>query len=129
MPRRERHLDVSPMGDWKDAAACRDRDPRIFFPEEGDRAGEELALSICAECPVTDVCLEYAAENRIEDGIWGGKLEWERARRRRRPRPATELRVYDPARCPSCQKKAWVVTERRSFRCLGCRITWPRAGG
>ncbi|MBA3983089.1 MAG: WhiB family transcriptional regulator, partial [Acidimicrobiia bacterium] len=35
---------------------------------------------ICATCPVSAPCLEYALDNRIEHGVWGGHSE--RSRRR-----------------------------------------------
>jgi WhiB family transcriptional regulator, redox-sensing transcriptional regulator len=63
---------------WKTEAACRSMDPEIFFPT--DEEGEALALGVCAECPVRELCLEYAIRSRETDGVWGGT----RARERRR---------------------------------------------
>jgi WhiB family redox-sensing transcriptional regulator len=40
----------------------------------------EMARRVCADCPVRDVCLEYALDHHIEHGVWGGASE--RARRR-----------------------------------------------
>ena len=31
-------------------------------------------------CPVTEPCLEYALEHRIDHGVWGGASERERRR-------------------------------------------------
>ncbi len=42
--------------------------------------GVDRARKICATCPVTATCLEYALENRIDHGVWGGCSERERRR-------------------------------------------------
>jgi WhiB family transcriptional regulator, redox-sensing transcriptional regulator len=63
---------------WMDLARCRDVAPQIFFPNDG--AGVEVARRFCAECLVRVQCLEYALENHIQHGVWGGASE--RARRR-----------------------------------------------
>jgi WhiB family redox-sensing transcriptional regulator len=46
----------------------------------------DAARQICAECPVKAECLEYALENRIDHGVWGGCSERERRRIQRRRR-------------------------------------------
>ena len=48
-----------------------------FFPTE--ISGVKRAIAVCAECPVREACLEYALENKIEHGVWGGKSERARA--------------------------------------------------
>jgi WhiB family redox-sensing transcriptional regulator len=57
---------------------CRDVHPAVFFPSDG--VGVEVARKLCAECPVKAPCLEYAIENRIDHGVWGGASERERRR-------------------------------------------------
>jgi WhiB family redox-sensing transcriptional regulator len=42
--------------------------------------GVDRARAICKGCPVTSQCLEYALEERIEHGVWGGCSERERRR-------------------------------------------------
>ena len=32
----------------------------------------QAALETCAVCPVGDVCLQYAIEHKLDEGIWGG---------------------------------------------------------
>jgi WhiB family redox-sensing transcriptional regulator len=71
---------------WRRQAACRDTDTGLFFPESDDDAA--AALSLCAECPVRDACLEFALTTNQADGIWGGTTETERRRIRRRRRAA-----------------------------------------
>ncbi len=52
--------------------------PKFFFPSDG--VGVAKAAQFCAECEVSDLCLEYALERRIEHGVWGGASERERRR-------------------------------------------------
>ena len=42
--------------------------------------GVDKARKICNGCPVTEPCLEYALEHRIDHGVWGGCSERERRR-------------------------------------------------
>lgn len=72
---------------WKAQGACRDVDPRLFFPERGESTRE--AKAVCAGCPVRAECLEYALDQHEHFGIWGGTSERERRRLRpsRPPRP------------------------------------------
>jgi WhiB family transcriptional regulator, redox-sensing transcriptional regulator len=63
---------------WMEMARCRDVDPQVFFPNDGP--GVQSAQRYCAECLVRESCLEYALENHIQHGVWGGASE--RARRR-----------------------------------------------
>src|SRR4051812_36677469 len=75
---------------WMLQARCRGASPTEFFPSDG--LGVESAQHICHGCPVQVECLEYALENRIEHGVWGGASERERRRilRRRRQLSATQ---------------------------------------
>ena len=75
--------------DWMRKGRCRDINPSVFFPSDG--VGVDVARAICADCPVKAPCLEYALENKIDHGVWGGASERERrriARRRRLERAA-----------------------------------------
>jgi WhiB family redox-sensing transcriptional regulator len=47
-------------------------DPDLFFPERGDVLGVARAKAICAACPVTAECLQFALETKEKRGIWGG---------------------------------------------------------
>lgn len=71
---------------WMNFAACRDKDPDIFFPGDGGGIGE--AKRICRTCPAQKACLDYALTHGEDKGIWGGTSERERRRilRRRRLR-------------------------------------------
>jgi WhiB family redox-sensing transcriptional regulator len=82
--------------DWRDAAACRDADPELFFPD-GDlgsaRAQLKTAKLICRGCPVSATCLSWALASGQEAGIWGGLTEDERRGLRRRGLPSTSHRL------------------------------------
>ena len=80
---------------WRDAAACRDTDPDLFFPVGTTGAAVEeieAAKALCWSCPVRAQCLEFALVANQEAGVWGGTSEderrklrsaWVAARRRR----------------------------------------------
>ncbi|MGE5136756.1 MAG: WhiB family transcriptional regulator, partial [Gemmatimonadota bacterium] len=50
-------------------AACRDHDPELWFPRNGDGS---KAIAICATCPEKAPCLKWAIEHHARHGIWGG---------------------------------------------------------
>ena len=59
--------------DWMAGGKCKEVAPDVFFPNDG--MGVLVAQRICAECPVSEACLEYALEEH------GASV----ARRRRTP--------------------------------------------
>ncbi|RZQ60536.1 WhiB family transcriptional regulator [Amycolatopsis suaedae] len=79
---------------WRNRAACRDIDPELFFPltDMGPGARQVAqAKSICAGCPVRAQCLDYALDNGLDHGVFGGTTQRERRvlqRRARQDRPA-----------------------------------------
>ena len=71
---------------WRDQAACRHADARLFFPagRSGGGVGHtKAAQAVCRRCPVQEACLRFALETNQEAGVWGGKDEDERRRLRR----------------------------------------------
>lgn len=62
---------------WRSRAQCLGYNTMDFFPTRG--ADLRAAKKVCAKCPVTEECLEYALVNEIRHGIYGGLSE--RARR------------------------------------------------
>lgn len=56
---------------WMREAACRGKDPDLFFPRQGSnsRAGKR----VCATCTVRPECNQYADATDSE-GIWAGEL-------------------------------------------------------
>jgi WhiB family redox-sensing transcriptional regulator len=66
---------------WRQLAACRGRDPRVFFPARYDLFAREVAKAVCARCPVRAQCLNAALSAPFDVvGVWGGTTESERAR-------------------------------------------------
>lgn len=66
---------------WQDDALCAQTYPDAFFPDKGGSTRE--AKQVCAACPVSAKCLEYALTHDERFGIWGGASERERRRMRR----------------------------------------------
>lgn len=67
--------------DWREHAACRDAEPELFFPvsEIGPGARQVTqAKAVCAACPVRARCLDYAVDNALDHGVFGGMTERER---------------------------------------------------
>ncbi|WP_416531391.1 WhiB family transcriptional regulator [Streptomyces coelicoflavus] len=67
---------------WHTRGACHGMDVEdadaVFFP--GPRDHEEIAEAkeLCGWCPVRRECLDYALENVLKEGVWGGLTEAER---------------------------------------------------
>ena len=38
------------------------------------------AVAFCSECPVQQACLNYAIQNHINHGVWGGSTAYQRQR-------------------------------------------------
>ena len=77
--------------DWRDYAACRHADPKLFFPvgtaEEGPVRADP-AKRVCSGCPVRAVCLDWALTTGQEIGVWGGTVPDERRMLRGQRGPA-----------------------------------------
>lgn len=93
--------------DWHGDARCADiPDADIFFPERG--ASTTKAKAICNGCTVKAECLQYAVDNKMDFGLWGGmgakqrRMMWsdepKPMRRRSRSIPLEREPVYVPAR-------------------------------
>ena len=67
--------------DWKDDAACNGMSCDMFFPGENNHY-DPRAVTICRGCPVRERCLQFAMNNDIIYGIWGGLTPPQRQRRR-----------------------------------------------
>lgn len=61
--------------EWMDQALCRKQDPELYF---GLAVKQEGIKIHCRPCPVLRECLEYALDNNIKSGVWGGLTSYER---------------------------------------------------
>lgn len=74
--------------EWVKDAACRGKRAAVFFPDQkipNDSRYSE-ALAVCAECPVTQQCLEIVIVLEDTDdrwGVFGGMTPPQRAQLRR----------------------------------------------
>lgn len=82
--------EVVMTAEWMADGKCREYPPETFFPRDG--MGVIVAQRICATCQVSAHCLEYALDNHIDHGVWGGKSERER---RRLLRERRRLRLFN----------------------------------
>lgn len=115
---------------WFRDAACTTADPDAWFPEQG--AAATTARKICADCPVLDLCREYAIERRDLEGIWGGTTERDRRNERRRRAAAEGRRVPTTVKDPlTLAPHGTAAAARRHWRakdplCEPCRVASNR---
>lgn len=81
--------------DWQADAACREHPEVNFFPERGESTAP--AKAICSTCLVADECHQYAIDNGIKDGIWGGGSGRERRTERREASAIVRIGSRGPA--------------------------------
>lgn len=75
--------------EWMERAFCKNSkfDAQVFFPPRGSSHYiPKVIQETCNKCEVKAECLNYALENCIRHGIWGGTSE----RQRRKMRSAKE---------------------------------------
>jgi WhiB family redox-sensing transcriptional regulator len=53
-------------------AKCRTQDSENINFFSDDYSGSYSAVKFCQDCPVKKACLQYAIENEIYHGVWGG---------------------------------------------------------
>ncbi|MFP8959148.1 WhiB family transcriptional regulator [Streptomyces nanhaiensis] len=67
---------------WHTYGVCHGMDPEdadaVFFPLPRDYEAIAEAKELCGLCPVRRDCLDFALENVLREGIWGGLTEAER---------------------------------------------------
>ena len=79
--------------DWMDNALCAQTDPDLFHVD-GSGSSYSPAKKICARCPVTQQCADFAqtveggTAHSWRHGIWGGQLPRTRADHGGKPKRA-----------------------------------------
>ncbi len=82
-------------GNWRSRSACLSEDPELFFPIGNTGPAilqTQEAIEVCRRCEVRDQCLEWAMENKIEHGVFGGLSEDERRALKRKNARASKVR-------------------------------------
>lgn len=68
--------------DWMERGLCRGLSPKFFFPDRAIAGRSQRDANpirrFCAACQVRTECLEYAQQNRIPYGWFGGMSPKER---------------------------------------------------
>jgi WhiB family redox-sensing transcriptional regulator len=100
--------------DWTALAACQYTDPDAFFPDRGE--SPVPAKRVCGSCEVRAECLEYALENRIPHGVFGGTTE-----RQRRVILAARERESGALRCESRRHLLTGENVLPNGKCAACR--------
>lgn len=113
-----------PNWDRNPKRGCAGQDPKIWFPVEVDKNGNETdnepvyaspnTKRICDQCEVKADCLEFALATDQPAGIWGGMTTYER-QLIKKPKQRKS--------CPDCGSID-VVTQPPSEICLACGISW-----
>lgn len=62
--------------EWTELARCRGMDSEVFFARNLTEA--RTAIRTCDRCEVRQQCLDYAVEQGIDIGVWGGLTERQR---------------------------------------------------
>lgn len=71
---------------WTEYANCKNLDKSLFFPSTVREL--KLAKQVCSTCPVSSECLQYAVDNSLTYGVWGGLGESDREKLARDARRA-----------------------------------------
>lgn len=74
--REETYVATDRSRDWMDDGLCHKYDPELWFPVSA--MTPTMAYSVCMTCPVQMRCLDYAWNNGVAWGIWGGMTATER---------------------------------------------------
>lgn len=76
------HLKVRDEGSWRENANCKGVPTSVFFSGLGTSPASQKkripALECCNACKVRKECLEFAVNNDIKHGIYGGLTPTER---------------------------------------------------
>jgi WhiB family redox-sensing transcriptional regulator len=111
-----RHILDRPVGSWLDEGACVGKFGDLWYEDRSRHTDQ--AVAICKECPVADLCLQWALTTGETWGIWGGKTAKERENIRRREGYAAKVQA-SPVRVLSPTVAA--ATADRASRALALK--------
>lgn len=114
--------------DWRDAAACRQEEPELFFPKGYEGPWQhviEQAKTVCRRCPAIEQCLQFALTNSINDGIYGGLTTNERKSLRR----TTRRRNLNPNKAAAKADQVRQPAKKRTLQTIVNDNTKPLPGG
>jgi WhiB family redox-sensing transcriptional regulator len=57
---------------FMEQAKCKGMDTNFFFPPGSDPSKIKQAIAFCKTCPVKTPCAQYAIDNNINHGVFGG---------------------------------------------------------
>jgi WhiB family redox-sensing transcriptional regulator len=63
---------------WMDDAACKGQPLQVFFYESHESNVDLPGVAICNTCPVRAECLNFAVNNDIQHGVFGGLTPYQR---------------------------------------------------
>ncbi len=82
--------------EWQGRARCATvTNPDVFFPDRNQSTVE--AKWFCKSCPVQKECLQYAIDEKIEHGVWGG-MSYRGRKRLAAPEPERVLVMASAAK-------------------------------
>lgn len=61
---------------WRADARCLGSDTETFYPDRGGNVAK--AKLICYGCPVRTPCAQFAIDNKLRDGVFGGLSDKDR---------------------------------------------------
>jgi WhiB family redox-sensing transcriptional regulator len=96
--------------DWTELALCAEVGDDFWFPPKG--GDPEPAKKVCRGCEVRATCLQYALDNEIRHGIWGGVSEQRRRAALQRGLTAAEAIAEDDERRMSKAQRVLANQER-----------------
>lgn len=99
MPNGERQYfrTTQQVKDWKTLARAADdigdnlpcrQAPDMYYAAMNESYYIRIAKKACQQCPIKNLCLEYAIKHNETEGVWGGMTISERRALRRKRREA-----------------------------------------
>ncbi|MFF3511577.1 WhiB family transcriptional regulator [Streptomyces sp. NPDC002573] len=113
--------------DWRTSAACRGLGDAMF--PDSNKNAIEAAKALCRSCPVVNTCLQFALNEGIPHGVFGGLTEKERAGLRRRINagritPENAAKSAAKARQPHKERTLRSIFDDNTVRVIDGHLKW-----